>query len=373
MQTNIHQVVDTIRQYKQKLFNLASVRGTKRINGSNLFLSIKSKKLFSKEVYSSALFDATVWGKIGSISILTVLVVSSNLMAGQSTVKGQFVWVDQENSVKVANAIDLYTPLIEESSSNLEMAVKGTEDGFLTKPDISEEASSDFQYRVVQGDTITQIARKFDVSVATIQKVNNLSALDLEKIKPGTTLIIPPYTTEDSLAWLGEINDEKQRLAAEAEQKRLATKRARLARQKRTVAYRDQSSSREESSSYEGNVSAGLNTPIESKGISRGISGYHTGIDYRADVGTPIASSQAGKVIESTGGWGRGWGNSLVVDHGGGLTTRYAHLSSFAVGVGNYVKQGQIIGYSGNTGLSTGPHLHFEARVNGRVVSPYSQ
>jgi len=373
MQTNIHQIVDKIRQYKQKRFNFTSAREKKRISGSNKFLSNLKKKQVSRNIFLNFFADKIVYYKISSISILSFLVVGSNIISSQANARSQFVWVDQEASVKIASALDLYTPLIDENNSHLEMAVKGAEDGFLIKPNISKEATSDFQYRVAEGDTITQIARKFDVSVATIQKVNNLSALDLEKINPGTTLVIPPYTTENSLAWLGEINDEKRRIAQEAEQKRLVAERARLARQKRTVAYRDQSSARETSSSYEGNASVGLIVPIASKGITRGITSYHTGIDYRADVGTPVVASQSGKIVESTGGWGRGWGNSLVVDHGGGLHTRYAHLSSFAVGVGNYVKQGQIIGYSGNTGLSTGPHLHFEAHVNGRVVNPYSQ
>ncbi|MEK7461198.1 MAG: M23 family metallopeptidase, partial [Patescibacteria group bacterium] len=125
------------------------------------------------------------------------------------------------------------------------------------------------------------------------------------------------------------------------------------------------------SESYAGNSGGNFIVPINHNGISRGIGRGHTGIDYRANVGTAVAAAADGRVIEITHGWAGGWGNSILVDHGGGWTTRYAHLSDNVVGVGNSVGQGQLIGYSGNTGRSTGPHLHFESRINGRAVQPF--
>ncbi|MCD6420388.1 MAG: M23 family metallopeptidase, partial [Synergistetes bacterium] len=69
-------------------------------------------------------------------------------------------------------------------------------------------------------------------------------------------------------------------------------------------------------------------------------------------------------------GWIAGFGRVLILDHGGGLSTVYAHLSSIVVRVGQRIKVGQIIAYTGTSGLSTGPHLHFEVRVNGKPVNP---
>ena len=69
-------------------------------------------------------------------------------------------------------------------------------------------------------------------------------------------------------------------------------------------------------------------------------------------------------------GWVGGYGNLVVIDHGGGLATAYGHNTSVAVGVGQSVAQGQVIGYLGSTGHSTGPHVHFEVRVNGAAVDP---
>ena len=94
----------------------------------------------------------------------------------------------------------------------------------------------------------------------------------------------------------------------------------------------------------------------------------HEGIDIGVGYGTPIHAAAAGTVI--TAGWEDGYGNLIVVDHGGGLATAYAHQSSFAVGYGARVEQGQVIGYVGCTGHCFGPHLHFEVRDNGTAVDP---
>jgi murein DD-endopeptidase MepM/ murein hydrolase activator NlpD len=93
----------------------------------------------------------------------------------------------------------------------------------------------------------------------------------------------------------------------------------------------------------------------------------HTGIDIAVGYGTPIRASASGTVISA--GWMGGYGNLVVIDHGGGLSTAYAHQSSMAVGGGS-VSQGQVIGYVGCTGHCFGPHLHFEVRVNGSPVDP---
>lgn len=94
----------------------------------------------------------------------------------------------------------------------------------------------------------------------------------------------------------------------------------------------------------------------------------HTGIDVSAPTGTPILSSGSGVVISAR--WSNAYGNMLMIDHGGGLVTMYAHLSAFAVGNGSGVGNGQVIGYVGSTGWSTGPHLHYEVHVNGVPHNP---
>jgi murein DD-endopeptidase MepM/ murein hydrolase activator NlpD len=94
----------------------------------------------------------------------------------------------------------------------------------------------------------------------------------------------------------------------------------------------------------------------------------HEGIDITAPYGTPIIAPAAGRVIKV--GWENGYGLAVSVDHGYGVVTRYAHQSRTAVSVGQALKRGDRIGYVGSTGLSTGPHLHYEVIVDGRHVDP---
>jgi murein DD-endopeptidase MepM/ murein hydrolase activator NlpD len=94
----------------------------------------------------------------------------------------------------------------------------------------------------------------------------------------------------------------------------------------------------------------------------------HEGIDIGVGYGAPISAAAAGTVIYC--GWAGGYGNLVVIDHGGGLATAYAHQSSIAVSCGQQVSQGQVVGYIGCTGHCYGPHLHFEVRINGSPVDP---
>lgn len=94
----------------------------------------------------------------------------------------------------------------------------------------------------------------------------------------------------------------------------------------------------------------------------------HEGIDIAVPLGTAVRAAAAGTVINA--GWMGGYGNLVVVDHGNGLSTAYAHNTSFAVSVGQSVAAGEVVSYSGSTGNSTGPHVHFEVRVDGSAVDP---
>lgn len=95
---------------------------------------------------------------------------------------------------------------------------------------------------------------------------------------------------------------------------------------------------------------------------------YHSGIDIGVDTGTPIMAADSGVVVEAD--WLGGYGYAVVIDHGNGLSTLYGHNSELAVSPGQSVQQGQVIAYAGSTGYSTGPHCHFEVRVNGSPVDP---
>ena len=95
---------------------------------------------------------------------------------------------------------------------------------------------------------------------------------------------------------------------------------------------------------------------------------FHQGIDIAADMGAPIVATADGVVTAA--GWNGGYGNMVDVDHGGGIVTRYGHASALAVTVGQQVRRGEVIAYVGSTGRSTGPHVHYEVRVDGQPVNP---
>jgi murein DD-endopeptidase MepM/ murein hydrolase activator NlpD len=95
---------------------------------------------------------------------------------------------------------------------------------------------------------------------------------------------------------------------------------------------------------------------------------FHAGVDIKARWGDPVGASQAGVVQYA--GWYHGYGNLVIVDHGGGVTTHYAHLSSFDVEPGTHVERGTILGRAGSTGRATSAHLHYEVRLDGAATNP---
>ncbi len=126
-----------------------------------------------------------------------------------------------------------------------------------------------------------------------------------------------------------------------------------------------------------GTSAAGFQWPIAARVTSEygwrihpiyGTKRLHAGIDLGAGSGTPIAAAAGGTVIQA--GWYGGYGNAVIISHGNGISTLYAHQSSIAVSNGQQVGRGETIGYVGSTGNSTGPHLHLEVRVNGSAVNP---
>ena len=94
----------------------------------------------------------------------------------------------------------------------------------------------------------------------------------------------------------------------------------------------------------------------------------HTGIDFRSNMGDPVRVTANGTV--TTAGWSGGYGKMVEVDHGNGFSTRYGHLSEILVKPGQTVRIGQTLGRIGSTGRSTGPHLHYETRIDGEAVDP---
>ena len=182
-------------------------------------------------------------------------------------------------------------------------------------------------------------------------------------------------------ALVSTLSEEEKSLEADLEQ--FEKDKKEIQAQLEAIAAQEAAEKRKNDSASDENVTpstSGFICPLAGKSkanITTGYHGYagHTGVDFACSSGTPILASKSGKVVISTAlrysnGNYRSYGEYVVISHGDGVMTLYAHMSSRAVSVGQYVNQGETIGYVGSTGNSTGPHLHFEVRVNGKCVNP---
>jgi len=232
-------------------------------------------------------------------------------------------------------------------------------------------------YVVREGDTLSQIADMFEVSANTIRWANDLTG----SIRPGQQLVILPVTgvkhivkSGGTIKDLAEIYDADAQEIALFNGISLATRLevgdevvvpngVISAPKNKTVTKATKRSGGSVSvPAASGRSSSGFINPLPGGVRTQGIHGYN-GVDLGAPSGTPIYAAADGQaIISKPGGWNGGYGSYVVVKHDNGVQTLYAHMSSVAASQGSWVSQGDIIGYVGNTGRSTGPHLHFEVR-----------
>jgi len=214
-----------------------------------------------------------------------------------------------------------------------------------------------------------------DKKSATLSVKQNIMELKQKQDDQKSNLEKLVTQAEQKKAEVADILDEKNDLLSGAR----ADKNALLAMQAQQVAKETEIQRILESLKYGSAPNGRLFWPTGGRIISgfgnrrHPILGYvrpHTGVDMAAPNGTPIFAADGGQVLQAS--YSGGYGNSVLIYHGGGFATFYAHLSGFAVGPGQMVKRGQVIGYVGATGLATGPHLHFEVRINGIAQNPLS-
>jgi LysM repeat protein len=186
------------------------------------------------------------------------------------------------------------------------------------------------EYTVQKGDTMSSIAKKYNADVEDIAKYNNLA--DNASLSVGDQIIIPN----------GQMMDEGGSQPA-------ANLSQNIAKDKQY--YQSHPSLQNLSGYYE--------DPVPGYVLTQGLHA-NNGVDLAVPSGTPIHAAAAGRVSFARDGWNGGYGNLVIIDHPNGTQTLYAHQSKIATQVGAQVSQGEVIGYVGTTGHSTGPHLHFE-------------
>jgi LysM repeat protein len=241
-------------------------------------------------------------------------------------------------------------------------------------PDDMEKSltSDEISVYVVQpGDTASQIAEMFGVSANTIYWANDIKN---GVIQPGDTLVILPINGVRHVVKEGEtVSTIAKKYQGDVEEILSYNQLASaddisvgdtVVVPNGEVKSAPKTASAAKPTSVSGVVSSSgsFSHPLPGARRTQGIHG-HNGVDLGAPNGTAIRAAAAGEVIVSkSSGWNGGYGNYVVIKHGNGTQTLYAHNSSNAVGVGAYVSAGEVIGYIGNTGKSTGSHLHFEVR-----------
>ncbi len=180
-----------------------------------------------------------------------------------------------------------------------------------------------FTYTVRRGDTLAQISSNFDVDINILRKINNLTD---NTIYAGQEIEIPGDDRNYEVEEIGKINFMWPTT---------------------------------------GRITSGYG---QRQHPVTGENDFHTGIDIAVSYGTPIKASANGTVVYA--GWKSGYGHTVKIDHGGAIETLYAHNSRIIVNEGDHINKGETIAYSGNSGTSTGPHLHFEILKNSNHVNP---
>ena len=248
-------------------------------------------------------------------------------------------------------------------------------------------------YTVQKGDAVSTIARRFGITVNTILWANNLTVSSL--IRPGDTLTILPESgilhtvkSGDTISRIARTYDVEEEKILSSNQLgstlkigdkimvpggRRITVAAATPRPVATTPVnttglgiiRDLVKAPDSPAAA---TTEGMLWPTEGRRITQYYSWRHTGLDIANKTGTPLYAAEAGTV--EFAGWSNGYGYNVVIDHGGGKKTRYAHASQMFVKAGDAVTRGEHIAAMGSTGWSTGPHIHFEVIINGAKQNP---
>jgi murein DD-endopeptidase MepM/ murein hydrolase activator NlpD len=255
-------------------------------------------------------------------------------------------------------------------------------------------------YKVSKGDTLSTIAEKHGLGLSKLREANPEikgdfikigQELKLVKLEPIVHVMVAkevtveeaiPYATKytnSSELWAGQTQVKKagENGLREVTYKVISENGKQVEKQELNAVVLKEPSAKEvlrgtqqmvaSRGGGDGQLAWPLRGSITSRYGARG-SGFHTGIDISGSKGTPVYSAGNGRVIFA--GWSGSYGNLLIIDHGNGLTTKYAHLTAFKVSLGQSVERGDLVGTVGSTGRSTGNHLHFETNVNSRHVDP---
>jgi murein DD-endopeptidase MepM/ murein hydrolase activator NlpD len=222
----------------------------------------------------------------------------------------------------------------------------------------SQPAASGVAHRVAQGETIWSLSRRYNVSIARLIAVNKVS--DPTRLKVGRVLIIPDA---------GAPAEQKAQTVQKVQTAQPAAKPAQSTAQKAQASEsRLQARAVNVINAWDNNLNWPLTGRMTQQFGPQTDGTYHHGLDIAGSTGMPVRAAQRGVVVNS--GWLPVYGFTLIIDHGSGFRTLYAHLHDLAVKNGAVVEKDQVVAHVGSSGNTTGPHLHFEVRRNNQAINP---
>lgn len=377
---------------------------------------------FTKRDFLQSLFFVSIL--LIALPQTKVVAQKNNLLTGQKTIayalsspKEEY-GLEEVNAENLASAPNRATPEWRQGTVSAEATSISGETSFswrdqeiasivaggtaVTKPIIMPgvigigKRNQTINYVIEPGDSLSNIARDFSVNVATILWENNLSERSI--LRPGDTIKIPPTSgvthtvkrgdtikkiasqyqakEEDIIKFNNLKEDGSDLVAGEKIMVPGGIKVAAKTTPRAPVISQNYNLSSRPASSKQAPGASGFVWPAGVRVITQYYNWKHHAIDVAGGkIGTPIYAAKAGTVEKSQCGWNGGYGCHVIVNHGNGVKTLYAHNSRLLVSVGEYVEAGQTIALMGNTGNVrgvTGIHLHFEVRVNGVLMNPLS-
>jgi len=389
--------------FDQKLIHITVITITFILVFSNLTSDTKAQSL--SEANGKTILSSLIQNEFGSPEEAQLIVETFDQEATISPTQQNYL----DNLVRVKSQ-----PIAEMKPSenqDTDLDNRNNEGTAILNPGIAETNKTKqdrheiIAYKVEPGDTISTIAQQFDIGVNTILWANDLNAYSV--IRPGDSLKILPVSgvlhnvasgeNLKSIASMYGVNQQDiqqsnnlgdgnrltigQKLIIPGGKKGSFTDPntrtySGIALLKDLIKPKKNSNSDSADASDSNNIpqnaapgsSNKMHWPTSGYRITQYFSWKHFAVDIADHIGTPLYAADSG-VVE-TAGWGTGYGNQIVVNHGGGKKTRYAHLSKFYVSVGDKVTKGQTIGAMGSTGWSTGSHIHFEVIINGVKYNP---
>lgn len=346
------------------------------------FDGLSNNKLpFEKRVYKTALAQ-TITSDF-SVAEPEELIIEGGYEERPSIIV-QSNYVEQRDLIKNSQQV-LLGPQSEEN--NILSGDSLNRPAIAQTPKARDARKEIIEYTIQSGDTISSIAQDFGISVETILWENNLTSRSL--IRPGNTLKILPQTglmhviaknetissiskkydvSSDSIIIANNLDSEEvlklnQKIFVPGGRKIIVSTPV------NRPAYTGTSIAQSVPTTPSTNYSGGkLLWPTVGHRITQYYSWKHNGLDIANKTGTPLYAAESGTVERS--GWNKGYGYNVVINHGGGLKTLYAHASKLHVKAGDEVNRGDIVADMGSTGWSTGPHIHFEVISNGKKQNP---